>query len=70
MPDDAPPPATLDVFLPEVICPGCKITMQPEIHTRTMVQNHAVLICGNNGCKEYGKRWNAPRLRLQEAAPA
>lgn len=53
--------------LSKIDCPDCNAQLSWEIHPRTGIQDRHVLICQNNGCKQFGKRWAAPTLELRPA---
>lgn len=63
--EPTPPKETLETRLTRIDCPDCMSDLSWAINPRSYIQDRKVLVCMNNSCKQYGKRWKSPVILLE-----
>lgn len=61
---DIPAPETAQGYISEVTCMDCNQVLVWPIAERTGIQDHTRLRCQTQSCKQFGKVWQRPVVKL------
>ena len=63
-PTPDPEAGCVEAILPHLSCPVCAIEYTHPVHPRTLIPDPYVLVCTTGGCRQYGKQFHAPTVKL------